>query len=190
MAWTNVPTFTSGAILTAAQMNGLGGNLDDLRGDYGRFKRTAGDITLTGTTSWSNLTTIGTAIDLTLAAEAGDIVEYAVSFQANNDAVSTGFDVVTCNGPGGAAINSFAADAAAPAIFNDQVGIQAWLCLTGVTLGVGGSAFRKLVSGDIVSGAVTLRLRYACAAATGKTIRAGVAQPFEVWARNHGQVEI
>lgn len=188
MAWTTVPTFTSGQILTAAQMNGIGTDLNELRGDWAAFRRSAGSVTLTGTTNWSDLTTIGTSADLVLAADAGDVVEFVTSIFAFSEAVDLGFDAVTV--VGGVVTNSFALNGAAVAAFSGNNGISSWWCPASRLQPFGSGAFYKLVSGDISSGTVTLRLRYAMGAATNRQILATTANPFHIWARNHGPVEI
>jgi len=171
-------------------MNEISNDLTVLRGDYAKYRRTAGNVTLTGTTTWSTLTTIGTAADLTLAAASGDVIEFSVSLLVGQEAVNSGFDVVTCNGPGGSPINSVAYDGAYQSAWTTHQGMSGWLCFGSAFVSASGSVFYKLVAGDIVSNAVTLRLLYAMGAATNKTLYAGTQIPFDIWARNHGPVEI
>lgn len=184
MAWTTVPTFTSGQILTAAQMNGLGNDLTVLRGDYAAAKRTAGNITLNSNNAWAD---VNTGLDLTLAAAAGDVIEYSVNAYLANQAVDVFFDVVTV--VSGSPVNSFARDAA-PANPPTSLGFSGWLCVTGLFQQVTGSVFRTLAAGDISSNSCLLRLRYSGNAAVNRTLYADTALSLYVWARNHGPVEI
>lgn len=189
MAWTTVPTFTSGQILTAAQMNGLGSDLNELRGDYASYLYTTGNVTLTGTTNWSTLTTIGTAGDLTLAADAGDVVEIAISFLIASASANLGFDAVTV--VSGTATNSFSQSSGVPTTYTNLNSASAWFCNQLATAqAVGGSLFYKLVSGDISSGNVTLRVRYVMSSANNATLYATTSNPAQIWARNHGPVEV
>ena len=149
---------------------------------------TGGNISLTGSTNWSNLTTIGTAGDLVLAAAAGDLVEMAVSMKVLNQAVNIGFDAVTV--VSATVTNSFANNGAASAAYTNTQGISGWWAVASEYHGICGSAFYKLVAGDISSNTVTLRIRYAMAAATNRTLQANAGEPVQFWARNHGPVEI
>jgi|DEB0MinimDraft_3_1074331.scaffolds.fasta_scaffold16706_3 hypothetical protein len=189
MAWITPKTdFAPGDVLTAAQMNNIGSDLTTLRGDFADYRYTGGNISLTGSTNWSNLTTIGTAGDLVLAAAAGDLVEMAVSMKVLNQAVNIGFDAVTV--VSATVTNSFANNGAASAAYTNTQGISGWWAVASEYHGICGSAFYKLVAGDISSNTVTLRIRYAMAAATNRTLQANAGEPVQFWARNHGPVEI
>ena len=181
MAWTTVPTFTSGQILTAAQMNGLGTDLNELRGDYAKSEYTAGNLTL-NSTSWANVS--GPA-DLVLAADAGDVVEVSCSGFWNSDNVQAHLDVVTL--VSGSPVNSFATGGS---VATSGQGIVAWAGWANVQMSMGGNFFYKLVSGDISGGNVTLRLRYRTTSAANKTIVASTDVRFVFFARNHGPIEI
>lgn len=149
---------------------------------YDRKKRTSGNITLSSSLAWAN---VDTNLDITLNASAGDVIEYCVSGIVGSAAVEAYFDVVTI--VSGSPTNSFGYDAA-PANPTTSYGVSGWFCLTGAVATIAGSAFRTLVSGDISSGTVTLRLRYGMQNATTRTLNATTAQPLEVWARNLGPV--
>jgi hypothetical protein len=160
-------------------------NTSDLRSyqnRYARFKRTAGSLTINGT-SWADLPTIGTTWDLTLNATAGDVIETAICFFWNNEAVEGQLDVVTV--VGGVVTNSFGGDAAPS---NTHNGILSWRGGASRFEYVGGNFFRTLVAGDISANTVTLRLRCKTGTAANKTIGATVDAPFEWWARNNGPV--
>jgi hypothetical protein len=189
MAWVTPTNVATGDVLTASKWNQeVVENTRVLRGDYAEYRYTTGNITLTGTTSWSNLTTIGTAGDLVLAAATGDVVEVCVSMLVGNEAVNLGFDAVTV--VGGTVTNSFALNGPAAAAYTGNNGYSAWWNAGGVIYPVGGSAFYKLVSGDISSSTVTVRIRYAMAAATNRLLYAASANPLGFFARNHGPVEV
>jgi hypothetical protein len=181
MAWTTVPTFVSGNILTAAQMNGLGGDLNELRGDFAWAQRASTDLTL-NSLNWAN---VDTAMDLVLAADAGDWVEVAASGLWGSENVTGYLDVVTM--VGSTVTNSFAENGAVSA---SSGGITAWRIDGTAVRSFGGSYFYKLVAGDISSGNVTLRLRYRTGTATNKTLFSTTLARFVWFGRNHGPVEI
>ena len=79
-------------------------------------------------------------------------------------------------------------DAAAPANWTVFGGPSGWYSAQSAEQSVTGSIFRTLVAGDISSGTVLMRLRYATAAAVNRSIFASSVNPLEVWARNHGPV--
>lgn len=181
MAWTTVPTFVSGNILTAAQMNGLGTDLNELRGDYAMSRYTTGSLTLNSTT-WAN---VSGPTDIVLAADAGDVIQVSIACAVGNEATDLYLDVVTI--VSAAVTNSFAQQGAVSAT---SQGIMNWRSIPGTFNSPGGPFWYKLVSGDISSGNVTLRLRYRTSSATNKTIFAGTDTAFSFFARNHGPVEI
>jgi len=192
MAWTNLGTVAPGDVLRAnsgtAAYNNVIGNLANLRGDFASFRRTAGNVTLTGTSTWSTLTTIGTGGDLVLSALAGDLLEVGVSLLVSTEAVDVGFDPVTV--VSSTVTNSFALGGAAPANWAACNGPSGFFCPSGALRGLSGSLMYTAVAGDISSSTVTLRLRYAMPGATNRTLFASSGNPFMWWARNHGPVEI
>jgi hypothetical protein len=186
MAFTTPGTATAGEVLTAAFWNAnVRDNSNDLRSyqnRYARAKRTTGTLTLNSNVAWAN---VDTGIDLTLNASANDVIEYAISAFVVAAAVELYFDVVTV--VAGNPVTSFALDAT-PANPPTSYGVQGWLSPQSVQANLSGSAFRTLSAGDISTGTVTLRLRYASSAATNRNVNASAPQPLEVWARNHGPV--
>jgi hypothetical protein len=182
MAWITPKTdFAPGDVLTAAQMNNIGSDLTTLRGDYASSRYTAGDVTLNSTT-WAN---VGGPADLVLAASTGDVIEVNFSARFDNGAVQTHLDVVTM--VGGSPVNSFANAGATTA---GTQGIISWTGFSGQFASIGGAFYYKLVSGDISSNTVTLRLRYQTASATNRTLYANANYAQVFFARNHGPVEI
>jgi hypothetical protein len=149
-----------------------------------KARRTAGDVTL-NSTNWAN---VDTGIDITLSGVvAGDQILYGINARVDTQTVVGFFDVVTV--VGGSPVNSFAVQGAvetAPGTI-----ISGWRTDgTGERVGITGDAPPyTLVSGDISSGSVTLRLRYATGTAANLTLKAGGTTPLDVWARNIGPLQ-
>ena len=181
MAWTTVPTFVSGNILTAAQMNGLGSDLNELRGDFAISRYTTGNITMNNT-AWTNLS--GPA-DLVLACDVDDVIEVQASCIVSNENVEVYFDAVTV--VSGSPVNSVGTGTAPTASSRGVVGWQGW---PNQYSNLTGGSYYKLVSGDISAGTVTLRLRFRTASAVNKVIFGNASYPMNFMARNHGPIEI
>lgn len=145
--------------------------------------RSSGDLTL-NSTNWAN---VDTGLDITLAAQVGDTLEATLSARAAADAVHLYLDVVTL--VSAAPVNSFGKRGAVqttPGI----IGIAGWYCTSGTSGVPGGPAHYVVVSGDLTSGLVTLRLRYATNTATNKTIFAdGTSHIIEFCVKNLGPVD-
>lgn len=187
MAWTTTSDVSAGSVLTATDYNGqVLGNLNAIRGDFGLYRYTSGDVTLTGTTSWSNLTTIGTSGDITLAASAGDVVEASVFALFGTQAVDAGLDVVTV--VSSTRTNSLSTGGAVPANWT-AFNTSGWYKPGGSLQGISGSLFYVLQAGDISSSTVTLRVQYAMVTTTNRTLYGNTANPFIFAARNHGPVQ-
>jgi hypothetical protein len=188
MAWTTPSTATAGSTaLTAAFWNAevrdRFNTVRSYQNRYARAKRTSGSLTVSSAT-WVDL---DTGLDLVLNASTGDVIEVAVSGVWGVENIPGRLDVVSVvsNSP----VNSFGRDAAPD---NNHIGIGGWSNIAGLPNfeeSISGSFFRTLVSGDISSGTVTLRLRRrTLSPASNKTIYATSELPFEWWARNHGPV--
>lgn len=149
---------------------------------YARAKRASTSLTLNSNLAWAN---VDTNLDLTLTAAAGDVVEYAISALVDSAATALYLDVVSI--VGGAPVNSFGYGTT-PANPNTSYGVSGWYFASGASGGTNGSVFRTLAAGDISSGTVLMRLRYATGSATNRNMNATAAIPLEVWARNHGPV--
>ena len=143
------------------------------------IQRTSADFTA-NSTSWVNL---DTGLDLTLAAQVGDVIECGVSFQAENEASTFRLDVGTLVA---AAIVNYFGGAVDP---GSNYGVSGWTAAGGTAQSVCGSVMKALVSGDLSSGTVTLRLRYRTDSAANKTVHAVTARPFQFWAKNLGPVD-
>lgn len=140
--------------------------------------RSSGNITLNGT-SWAN---VDTGLDLVLNAVAGDWIDVSPSgrLAAGAGSTHTFFDVATI--VGGSPVNYFGTAGGA-----SEEGINGWRCQDTADARITGSALRQLVSGDISSGTVTLRLRYRQDTAGNRLFVAGTSNPFKWWAKNLGQ---
>lgn len=149
-----------------------------------KARRTSGNLTL-NSTSWAN---VDTGIDLVLdEVQVGDELVAGISGLAGNESVSLYLDVVTV--VSSTPVNSFAKAGAVEASPGVE-GIQAWRADGASFLAVGGLSMPyTVVSGDLSSGSVTLRLRYATSTATNKTLRAQTNNPLDVWAWNTGPVQ-
>lgn len=144
--------------------------------DYARAVRSAGNITINGT-SWAN---VDTGLDLVLTAATGDLIEVSPSgrLAPGAGATHTFFDVATI--VGGSPVNYFVAGGA-----SDE-GAQGWRCQDTTDARITGSIARTLVSGDISGGTVTLRLRTRQDTAGNRLFVAGATNPFVWYAKNLG----
>lgn len=137
---------------------------------------TSGNITI-NSTSWANLRT---SLDMSLTAQAGDILEvgisaYGVPGGANQYAF---LDVATL--VSGSPVTYLSSRTSSPLTH----GVAAWLLVGSQTdLSMGGTVMMPLASGDISSGSVTVRLRYSTANAVNSTIRANTDDGFHWWAK-------
>lgn len=143
-----------------------------------------GNTVLASSTSWSNF---DTGIDLTLAAQAGDVIEANVSLRADNTtAVDVFLDVVTV--VSGTPVTSFGLQAAAPTSTTGD-GIPSLILTAGAKTNGSASVPLTLAVGDVDSGQVRLRMRYRTGTATGRTVEASGNRLLRFWAVNHGPQE-
>lgn len=149
---------------------------------FKRAQRTSGNITLNQTAA----TDVDAGLDLILAAQVGDLIEYGISGRTDATASDVGFDVYTW--VAGAPVSSFGPGlttglAAAAGVPHWYAPASAFRSIEGPMLGP------PLIAGDLSGGLVTLRLRYAKSAATAKTLNADAATPLTVWAKNLGPAD-
>jgi len=142
--------------------------------DFKFLRRVGGNLTLTSAT----YADVDTTLDLTLAAQIGDVIEYAVLglFGAeNNSANLDGYSVVS-----GAVVNPWAASGTGTAYtgWYKPVTASAWP--------FGGSVMKALVAGDLSAGTVTLRLRGRRDGSTNVSVFGTTDIPLNVWAKNLG----
>jgi hypothetical protein len=183
MAWVNPVEVAAGDPLTETLWNqDVVANATALRGDYATSRRTSGNLTLNNT-SWAN---VDNGLDLTLAADAGDVIEAVISGLWNTAAVFNFLDVVTV--VSGSPVNSFASGSAVAASTGE--GVMSWYAPQNLINPVGGPAFYKLVADDVSGGNVVLRLRFRSSSGTNRDLLANASNPLVFVARNHGPVEI
>lgn len=149
--------------------------------DHKMFTRTAGSLTLNSTT-WANLPTIGTTWDSVLVAETGDVVQVGLSALWGTEAVLGCLDVWTI--VAAAAVNAISGAGGA-----SGEGVQGWRGASGTAFPIGASPMYTLLSGDISSGTVTLRIRYRTGTAADKTLFGATNNPLHFWARNLGPAD-
>lgn len=141
--------------------------------DYDEVTVSGGDITM-NQTAITGLT----GFDMTLTAATGDRVLYGISARLESVAVIEGFDVYTMLA--GSRVNPFGSGLSAS--LGSTAGVGGWLTPGTAQLLLTGEVPRTLVSGDISSGTVILRLHYAGSAVTARKIFASSNQPAKVWA--------
>lgn len=140
-------------------------------------RRASTDLTL-NSTSWANL---DTALDLAVPAVAGDTLVASISGFFGSDPVNAYLDAVTL--VAGSPLNSFARAAAVEAS-PGTLGVSGWIAAASAFSTVGPPIPYTVVAGDVVSGVVTVRFRYATGAASNRTLRATSSQPLAVFLQN------
>lgn len=141
--------------------------------------RTAGDITANNTT-WANL---NTGLDLVLPASPGDVLRYGMSASVNNEATGLALQPATLVG---AALVSWFGSGEPTTTTGDGVG--GWYVDVSAAGRLGVPVELVLVTGDISSGKVTVRLRYRTSTAANKVVQASTTRPLQVWMENIGPV--
>lgn len=146
--------------------------------DYAEAKRTSGNITVSNNTDPD---TLDSGLDLTLGATAGDLVLVGVSALWNDSGGNwTAMDA--CTMVSGAKTN-YVSTASSSA---NGLGEMAWFGSPGDLMHVGGQVPYTVVSGDITSGQITLRL-LARNNGVNRVLRGGSGDPVKFWATNLGQ---
>lgn len=180
MAWTTPGTAVAGTVLTAAFWNTqVRDNTTDLRSYQNRYDkktRASTDLTLTSTTPAN----VDTALDITLGATAGDVLEIVCCGLWSNSAFEKYLDVATL--VSGSVVNYISGTT----FTSSGQGVIPWKGLSSVFTNISGSFFYTTVSGDISGGNVVLRLRYKVGGSS--TLYAVADYPFVWFARNLGPV--
>lgn len=125
--------------------------------------RTSGNISAVASVTYVN---VDTALDITLAAQVGDVLEVVLS-ALTTTAAGSGHGYNACSVVSGSAVNNYA---------TGSIGHAAWWCPANFSAGrnSAGSLFYTVVASDLSSGFVTTRLRYINDIASGThTIFAG-----------------
>lgn len=141
--------------------------------------RASTDIVL-NSTAWAD---VDTALDLVLAAVAGDLIEVGASWITGFEATQAYYDVASI--VSAAPVNYWSGGGGTAS----SQGIQAWRADSGGSFyyPAGGSVIRAAAAGDISAGNITLRLRYRTQTATNKTLLANADNRLHWWAKNYGQ---
>ncbi len=150
--------------------------------DFKRARRTAGNVTIS-----TSLANVDTALDISLAAQVGDYIEYGVlahiTLINGSDAA---FDVATI--VSGSVVNYFGGSTLAvgngPWYFGPPSGAG-----TSIPLMMSGSMLYPLVAADISAGTVTLRLRCIGGGSGAVSLKASSTEPLTVWAKNLGPAD-
>lgn len=145
--------------------------------DFKYTEQTTGNIVL-NSVSWAN---VNTALDITLTAQAGDCIEYGVSFGYTSENVQVFLDVATV--VSGSVANTFSKQGPESA---SSEGITSWRGLGGINSFHGGSVMYVLQAGDISAGTVLLRLRYRTSPASNKSMYGADDYRLQLWAKNLG----
>ncbi len=130
--------------------------------DFKFFTRSAGNLTM-NSTSWADLPSITTTWDISLVAQAGDVIRVEITGLWGAEAVEGNLDVVSI--VSAAPVNYWGGDGN-----GSSNGVGGWYGPASAYSSFGGSVRRVLVSGDIASGVVTMRPRYRTATASNKTL--------------------
>lgn len=146
---------------------------------FKKVRYTGGNITLNSTA----VSTVSTALDMTLDAQIGDMLEYGIDSLVGNAAVTTGFDVYTL--VSSSPVNPFGAGL--DASFATLSGTIKWTSPASQYTYIGGSMLYTVVAGDLdTNNRVTARLRYVQTSSTSKTMYAISSTPLTVWVKNLG----
>jgi len=144
---------------------------------YKTAKRTAGNVTV-GAAAFN----VDTALDMTIPAQVGDTLRYAISSRFN---ASTGSDATVDVGTlvSAAIVNYFGGGMTVGA------GWQGWYCAnTTTSQPLTGPAWYTVVAGDLSSGLVTVRLRAIGGGSGAVTINATATSFLAVMVENLGPV--
>ncbi len=151
--------------------------------DFKKALRTAGNVTI-GT----SVINVDTGLDMTLVAEAGDVIEYGINASVATAPGSDGSTTVATL-VAGSPVNYFGGAGTL------AVGVcpSGWytpnINVSGMVLPFGGPVLYTLVSGDISAGTVTLRLRAIGGGGGACAIRSTSSSPMNVYARNLGPLD-
>lgn len=136
------------------------------------------DLVATSSASW---VTVGIT-DIVLAAAVGDVIEVGLNTYVPAAAGHVFLDAQTI--VGGSPVNSAGSG---NAVSSGDDGVSSWLSTSGETGTPSGSVLVTVVSGDLASGAVTLRLMYRSSAT--RNFYTPSSRPLRFWAKNLGPAD-
>lgn len=142
-------------------------------------RRTAGDVAFTSTT----FAAVDTALDFTLEAQVGDVIEFSGNGMWSNENIASALDVATW--VSGAAVNYFSSGTGTSA----GNGLVGWYGVQAVYAPFSGAVHYVVQAGDIVSGLVTVRLLGRTTTAGTRTLFASGTNLLQVAAKNLGPVD-
>lgn len=161
-----------GAPTEASEPPPINQQVSPLGGVYEELVLTTGSITV-NSTSWADVP--GT--DLTIAADAGDSIEFLLAARSGNEASQLFLDAWTV--VGGVPVNQF----------GGANGWTGWIGDSGEYGTISGPARRTLTNTDVSNGTVTLRLRSRLQAAGTKTLYADTNVPLFIRVSNQPQTQ-
>lgn len=151
--------------------------------NFKKVRYTGGDITL----NVASVTDVhASALDMTLNARVGDVIEYGLSARLSAVAQFVGFDVYSI--VSAARVNPFGPGISAALATTG--GVAGWFAVNdALARAVSGSVLYAVQSGDLSSGAITMRLAYGKVNTTARTLFANASVPLDIWAKNLGPVD-
>jgi hypothetical protein len=135
-------------------------------------RRTAGSLTPNSATAID----LTTAMDLTIPAAPGDVIEMYINVVVANEAVGGWLDAITIAG----------ANYVGAGLTSTNQGVPAWTGFSSAYTGIGPPVRYTVVAGDVSGGNVVFRLRYKGSGAGVKTYVATAVSPFIFGGRNFG----
>jgi len=151
---------------------------------FKKIRHTAGDITL----NVASVTALdASALDITLDAKVGDVIEYGISARVTAVAQAVAFDVYTV--VSAARVNPFGVGISAA--LATTIGVPGWfVSTTNAILPVTGLVLYTIQSGDLdANGRVLMRPHYGKINTTARVLSANTSSPLDVWAKNLGPPE-
>lgn len=140
-------------------------------------ERSAGDLTFNGT----SYVDVDNNLDLAIKAAIGDVLELGLSTYWNNGATGAFIDAVTI--VSGSPVNYMSGNG------STGEGVMSWQSYNNREANAYGGTHYTVVSGDRVSGLVTVRLRARTETANNKVLAASSTRRLRFWVKNIGKVD-
>lgn len=144
--------------------------------DFDFKTRSSANVTVNGT-AYADL---DTGLDIVLTAASGDVIEVSAAGRWATENVQAYMDVATI--VSGSPVNYVSGSG------STGEGVQSWQGYGNANTNIAGTVMYTLVSGDISSGTVTLRLRVRTLTAANKTFVSGSTNVFKWSAKNYGPI--